>query len=38
VRCEGNFGVFAVECEMDMLLTVERQRLSSSLYSESCYR
>src|SRR4051794_33674195 len=38
VRCEGDLGVFAVECEMDVLLTVERQRLSSLLYSKSCYR
>src|SRR5215213_3664623 len=38
VRCEGDLGVFAVECEMDVLLSVERQRLSSSLYSKSCYR
>ena len=38
VRCEGDFGMFAVECEMNVLLTVERQRLSSSLYSKSCYR
>src|SRR5215510_14820330 len=35
VRCEGDLCVFAVECEMDMLLTVERRRLSSSLYSKS---
>src|SRR5215204_2026297 len=38
VRCEGDLGMFAVECEMDVLLTVERQRLSSSPYSKSCYR
>src|SRR5215212_3375898 len=38
VRCEGDLSVFAVECEMDVLLTVERQRLSSSPYSKSCYR
>ena len=38
VRCEGDLGVFAVECEMDVLLTLERQRLSSSPYSKSHYR
>src|ERR1043166_5947440 len=38
VRCEGDLSLFAVEGEMDMLLTVERQRLSSSLYSKSGYR
>src|ERR1051325_9927591 len=38
VRCEGDLGLFAVEGEMDMLLTVARQRLSSSLYSKSCCR
>ena len=38
VRCEGDLGVFAVECEMDVLLTLERQRLSSLLYSKSHYR
>src|ERR671919_375789 len=38
VRCEGDLCLFAVECEMDVLLTVERQRLSSSLYSKSCCR
>ena len=38
VRCEGDLGMFAVECEMDVLLTVERQRLSSSPYSKSHYR
>src|ERR1051325_4302917 len=38
MRCEGDLGVFAVECEMNVLLTVERQRLSSLLYSKSCYR
>src|SRR6185503_10255931 len=38
VRCEGDLGMFAVECEMNVLLTVERQRLSSLLYSKSCYR
>ena len=35
VRCEDDLGVFAVECEIDVLLTVERQRLSSSPYSKS---
>src|SRR5690242_5281612 len=35
VRCEGDLSLFAVEGEMDMLLTLERQRLSSSLYSKS---
>ena len=35
MRCEGDLSLFAVEGEMDMLLTVERQRLSSSLYSKS---
>src|ERR1041385_5875574 len=38
MRCEGDLGVFAVECEMNVLLTVERQRLSSSPYSKSYYR
>src|SRR6185503_20420867 len=38
MRCEGDLGMFAVECEMDVLLTVERQRLSSLPYSKSCYR
>src|SRR5215813_4138023 len=38
VRCEGDLSLFAVEGEMDMLLTVERQRLSSSPYSKSCCR
>src|SRR5215213_11170581 len=36
VRCEGDFRLFAIEGEMDVLLTVERQRLSSSPYSKSC--
>src|ERR1051325_8886894 len=36
VRCEGDLRLFAVEGEIDMLLTVERQRLSSSLCSKSC--
>src|SRR6185369_11461582 len=36
VRCEGDLGLFAVECETDVLLTVERQRLSSLPYSKSC--
>src|ERR1051325_9386298 len=38
VRCEGDLGLFAVEGEMNMLLTLERQRLSSSLYSKSYCR
>src|SRR4051812_18477041 len=38
VRCEGDLSLFAVEGEMDVLLTVERQRLSSSPYSKSCCR
>ena len=38
VRCEGDLGMFAVECEMDVLLTLERQRLSSLPYSKSHYR
>src|SRR5215218_81150 len=38
VRCEGDLCMFAVECEMNVLLSVERQRLSSSLYSKSCCR
>src|ERR1041385_1242314 len=38
VRCEGDLSLFAVEGEMDMLLTVERQRLSSSPYSKSYCR
>src|SRR5689334_24308492 len=38
VRCEGDLSLFAVEGEMNMLLTVERQRLSSSLYLKSCCR
>src|SRR5215813_15053327 len=38
VRCEGDLSQFAVEGEMDMLLTVARQRLSSSLCSKSCCR
>src|ERR1044072_3960130 len=38
VRCEGDLCLFAVECETDVLLTVERQRLSSLPYSKSCCR
>src|ERR1041384_1764075 len=38
VRCEGDLSLFAVEGKFDVLLTVERQRLSSSLYSKSCCR
>src|ERR1700752_2593918 len=38
VRCKGYLCLFAVECEMDLLLTVERQRLSSSLCSKSYCR
>src|SRR6185369_14398510 len=38
VRCEGDLCSFAIECETDVLLTVERQRLSSSPYSKSCCR
>src|ERR1041384_2704853 len=38
VRCEGDLCLFAVECESDVLLTVERQRLSSLPYSKSCCR
>ena len=35
VRCEGDLCGFAVECETDVLLTVDRQRLSSSPYLKS---
>src|ERR1043165_9393276 len=38
VRCEGDLSQFAVEGEMNVLLTVERQRLSSSLCSKSYCR
>ena len=38
VRCEGDLGMFAVEYEIDVLLTLERQRLSSLPYSKSHYR
>src|ERR1044072_755531 len=38
VRCEGDLCLFAVECETDVLLTVERQRLSSLPNSKSCCR
>src|ERR1700741_1143227 len=38
VRCEGDLCLFAVECETDVLLTVERQRLSSLPYSKSSCR
>ncbi len=38
VRCEGDLSLFAIEGEMDVLLTVERQRLSSSPYSKSYCR
>src|ERR1041384_817081 len=38
VRCEGDLCLFAVECETDVLLTVERQRLSSLPYSRSYCR
>src|SRR6185295_12108108 len=38
VRCEGDFRLFAVECETNMFLTVALHRLSSSPYSKSYYR
>ena len=38
VRCEGDLGRFAVECETNMFLTVALHRLFSSLYSKSYYR
>src|SRR4029079_10951268 len=38
VWCEGDFRLFAIQPETNVLLTVARHRLSSSLYSKSCCR
>src|SRR5215213_4057171 len=38
VRCEGDFGMFAIQCESNVFLIVALHRLSSLLYSKSYYQ